>query len=75
MARSPWVLLSPQLNEPIQDKEDKKAEEQHVAQQLGLAASGQLLHSTNGGTQQAACRVKVCVLVKERDKKTKVQAN
>lgn len=49
------VQLSPQLDEPVQDKEDEKAEEQHVAQQFGLTASGQLLDSANGGTKQAAC--------------------
>lgn len=49
------VLLSPQLDEPVQDKENKKAEEQHVAQQFGLAASGQLLNSADGGTKQSAC--------------------
>lgn len=47
-------VLSPQLDEPVQDKEDKQAEEQHVAQQFGLTASGQLLHSADGGTEQAA---------------------
>lgn len=60
------VLLSPQLDEPVEDKEDEQAEEQHVAQQFSLTASGQLLHSANGGTEQAACRVKVRVLECER---------
>lgn len=31
---------SPQFDEPVEDKEDKKAEEQHVAEQFGLTASG-----------------------------------
>lgn len=53
------VLLSPQLDEPVEDKEDEQAEEQHVAQQFSLTASGQLLHSADGGTEQAAGRVKV----------------
>lgn len=56
------MLLSPQLDEPVEDKEDKKAEEQHVAEQFGLAPSGQLLYSANGGSQQSACRIKVRVL-------------
>ena len=56
------VPLSPQLDEPVEDKEDEQAEEQHVAQQFSLTASGQLLHSADGGTEQAACRVKVRVL-------------
>lgn len=60
------VLLSPQLDEPVQDKEDEQAEEQHVAQQFGLTAPGQLLHSADGGAEQAACRVKVRVLVCDR---------
>lgn len=60
MAKSNRVL-SPQLDEPVQDKEDKKAEEQHVAQQFGLTAPGQLLDSADGGAEQSACRVKVRV--------------
>lgn len=55
------ILLSPQLDEPVEDKEYKKAEEQHVAQQFGLTASGQLFDSADGGTKQAARWVKVCV--------------
>lgn len=55
------TLLSPQLDEPVQNKEDEKAEEQHVAQQFGLTASGQLLHSADGGAKQSTSRVKVCV--------------
>lgn len=47
--------LSPQLDEPVQDEEDEKAEEQHVTQQFGLTASGQLLDSADSGTEQAAC--------------------
>lgn len=58
-AKSNTVLLSPQLDEPVQDEEDKKAEEQHVAQEFCLTASGQLLDSADGGTEQSACRVKV----------------
>lgn len=61
-AKSNKILLSPQPDKPVQDKEDKKAEEQHVAQQFGLTAPGQLLDSADGGTKQAARRVKVCVL-------------
>lgn len=60
--KSNKTLLSPQLDEPVEDKEDKKAEEQHVAEQFGLAASGQLLYSANGGAQQSARRIKVRVL-------------
>lgn len=52
--KSIGFLLSPELDEPVQDEENKKAEEQHVAQQFGLATSGQLLYSANGGTKQAA---------------------
>lgn len=55
MTRERVVLLSPQLDEPVEDKEDEKAEEEHVAQQFGLAASGQLFHSADGGTKQSAC--------------------
>lgn len=33
------MFLSPQLDEPVEDEEDEKAEEEHVAQQLGLTAS------------------------------------
>lgn len=55
LKKSISALLSPQLDEPVEDKEDEEAEEQHVAQQFGLAASGQLLYSANGGTEQTAC--------------------
>lgn len=61
-AKSNKILLSPQPDKPVQDKEDEKAEEQHVAQQFGLTAPGQLLDSADGGTKQAARGVKVCVL-------------
>lgn len=60
-AKSNKILLSPQPDKPVQDKEDEKAEEQHVAQQFGLTAPGQLLDSADGGTKQAARGVKVCV--------------
>lgn len=53
-SKSGKIQLSPQLNEPVEYKEDKKAEEQHVAQQFGLTASGQLFDSADGGAQQAA---------------------
>lgn len=56
------VPPSPQLDEPVEDEEDEAAEEQHVAQQLGLAASGELFDAADGGAQQAARRVKVRVL-------------
>lgn len=56
------VPPSPQLDEPVEDKEDEAAEEQHVAQQLGLTASGELLDAADGGAQQATRRVKVRVL-------------
>lgn len=70
MTRERVVLLSPQLDEPVEDKEDEKAEEEHVAQQFGLAASGQLFHSADGGAKQSACWVKVCVLVWDRGVKS-----
>lgn len=54
--------LSPQLDEPVEDEEHEKAEEEHVAQELGLAASGELLDPADGGAQQAARGVKVWVL-------------
>lgn len=54
---------SPELDEPVEDEEDEEAEEQHVAQQFGLTASGQLLHSADGGAEQTPGRVKVRVLV------------
>lgn len=66
MAKSNRVLLSPQLDEPVQDKEDKKAKEQHVAQQFGLTASGQLFDSADGGAKQSARGVKVRVLKRNR---------
>lgn len=56
-------LLSPQLDEPVEDEEDEKAEEEHVAQELGLAASGELLDPADGGAEQAPRGVKICVLV------------
>lgn len=61
-SKSKRKLLSSQLDKPVENKEDKEAEEQHVAQQFGLAASGQLLDSTDGGAEQPARRVKVRVL-------------
>lgn len=54
--------LSPQLDEPVEDEEDEKAEEEHVAQEFGLAASGELLDPADGGAQQAPRGVKVWVL-------------
>lgn len=54
--------LSPQLDEPVEDEEDEKAEEKHVAQQFGLAASGELLDPADGGTQKAPRGVEICVL-------------
>lgn len=33
------LCRSPQLDEPVEDEEDETAEEQHVAEQFGLAAS------------------------------------
>ena len=60
------TCLSSQLEEPVEDKEDKEAEEQHVAQQFGLTASGELLDPADGGAEQAARRVKVRVLVWDR---------
>lgn len=56
------VRRSPQLDEPVEDEEDETAEEQHVAEQFGLAASRQLLDAADGGAQQAAGGVKVRVL-------------
>lgn len=53
---------SPQLDEPVEDEEDKKAEEEHVAQQFGLAASGELLDPADGGAQKAPGGVKIRVL-------------
>lgn len=54
--------LSPQLDEPVEDEEDEEAEEEHVAQQFGLAASGELLDPADGGAQKAPCGVEICVL-------------
>lgn len=59
-------LLSPQLDEPVQDEKNEATEEQHVAQEFGLAASGELLDSADGGAEQTPRRVKVRVLVWER---------
>lgn len=56
------VPPSPQLDEPVEDEEDEAAEEQHVAQQLGLTASGELSDAADGGAQQATRRVEVRVL-------------
>lgn len=60
--RSQRGPLSPQLDEPVEHEEDKKAEEEHVAQQLGLAASGKLLDPADGGAQKAPRGVEICVL-------------
>lgn len=53
------LLPSSQFHEPVQNEKDKKAEEQHVAQQFGGTASGKTLHSANGCTEQATGGVKV----------------
>jgi hypothetical protein len=45
---------SPQFDKPVKDGEDQEAEEQHVAQELGLASPGKLLHSPYGGPQQTS---------------------
>lgn len=69
--------LSPQLDEPVEDEEDEKAEEEHVTQEFGLAASGELLDPADGGAQQAPRGVKVWVLeiiITDRNSLTSSQA-
>lgn len=46
---------SPQFDKPVEEVKDEEAEEQHVAQELGLASPGKLLHSPYGGPQQTTC--------------------
>lgn len=62
--------LSPQLDEPVEDEEDEKAEEEHVAQQFGLAASGELLDPADGGAQKPPRGVEICVLGRATEVRT-----